>query len=277
MPKAKYLNTHAPTLGAHGAKYWAQKGWTKSQLNLSNKFAMTQPHFHKLKAGIPVVSHKRGTRKQLLMEEEIPDGWWYNRKQGSNAYGHWEDNSDPYHHIEGFSTFDDHGDGTGVEHVYYRSADRSALLGPWRVVASHAAYAVDNRPASAVAIRAPTQTIAGPTVLPRTPTPAPQRRDLPNVPGATYPPAPSTAPSVRGSSWKSGARSVPFSYAPFRGFNSAQRAPARRSARSVRYADLYPKERICVRDYPGGWAAFKLLPYATQIATLKRCTSARRY
>jgi len=100
---------------------------------------------------------------------------------------------------------------------------------------------------------------------------------LPDVPGATYPPAPKPTPPVRSAGWKSGASSVPFSYAPFRGFNSAQRPPARRSARSVRYADLYPKERICVREYPGGWAAFKLLPYATQIATLKRCTSARRY
>lgn len=80
-----------------------------------------------------------------------------------------------------------------------------------------------------------------------------------------------TVPSTSGNS-------ASFSYAPFRGFNQSSKSTGkRRATSSLRYSDLYPNERECVRTKLGGWAKFKLLPYSQQISSLRACLRASRY
>lgn len=282
MPKAKYVDPGLPNGPAMSMKKWQATHGVNT-----NDLIMSAPAFHRLKASIPAVNlQKRGGGNRRHMEDlELREGQYDAFKRDGHYTNYWENNSRWDHHEEGFTIRRDMGD-YYIDTDYKRYADRSSLLGGWTVTSGASIYRVEKpsavstyvapRPSSPPRTRAdqrPSWTEA--PAAQQYGTAPPVRLDLPDVPGATYPPQASAAP-VRSYPSKS-RNSAPFSYAPFRGFNQPRKPAAKRGARSLRYSELYSYERKCVRDKLGGWAAFKLLPYSQQISALRACTRSSRY
>jgi len=271
-----------------GGKGSISKAMLKSEWHQQGILA--SPHFHRLKPSIPVVS-ARSKRSQDDLQIVDDEEFLRNKDPLHGGYNYWEDHRSSTHHEEGFDRIETDRFGNTVVYRYRRLSDRPNALMPWATTVYRSvvqrSVADENRnftpsppaqrPVSApVTLPRPTQapSIPAPTV---TVLPSPQpRRDLPNVPGATYPPETRPA-SVSSRVYGSRGNTASFSYAPFRGFNQPRGSAPKRRGRTLRYADLYPNERKCVNEKLGGWASFKLLPYSQQISALRTCLRSSSY
>jgi len=271
-----------------GGKGSISKAMLKSEWHQQGILA--SPHFHRLKASIPVVT-ARSKRNQDDLQIVDDNEFLYYKDQLQGGYNYWEDHRSSTHHEEGFDRIETDRFGNNTVYRYRRLSDRSSFLQPWTTTVYRSVIqrsAADENRNFTPAPQAQRPAVA-PVVLPRptqapsvpahtvTVLPSPQpRRDLPNVPGATYPPE-TRPPTVSSRVYGSRGNSTPFSYAPFRSFNQPRGSAPKRRGRTLRYADLYPNERKCVNEKLGGWASFKLLSYSQQISALRTCLRSSRY
>jgi len=299
MPHAVRVNpiTGAPTTKKQfkhrteseaGGKGSISKAMLKAEWHQQGILA--SPHYHRLKASIPVVAPRS---KRNEAEHEIVDDneFLYYKDQLHGGYSYWEDHRSSTHHEEGFMRAETDRFGNTTQYSYRRISNRASYLSPWdtTVYRSVVGRSVADENRNFTPSPQPQRPAQAPVVLPRptqapsipahtvTVLPSPQpRRDLPNVPGATYPPETRPA-SVSSRVYGSRGNTAPFSYAPFRSFNQPRGSAPKRRGRTLRYVDLYPNERKCVNEKLGGWASFKLLPYSQQISALRTCLRSSRY
>jgi len=240
------------------------------------------PKFHRIK---PVVAPPSSNRKRVGHELEIvsDEEFLRNKDLLHGGRNYWEDHSNPTIHREGFDRTVQDGPDHYTTYRYLRISHRPNAIVPWAVTVYREAIDAGStwQPSTPTPVSAPAE---GPRPLspPRARadqrpswTEAPSAQQYGTVPAVTFTPRPvSGAPPTRAAG---AGNSAPFSYAPFRGFVKSG-GKARRSSRTpsrLRYSDLYPYERECVRTKLGGWAAFSKLPYSQQIAALRRCRRPR--
>jgi len=275
---------------AGGGKGSVAKSLLKSEWHQQGIVA--SPHYHRLKASIPVVSARtKRTQDDLQIVDDNEFLYYKDPLQG--GYNYWEDHRSSTHHEEGFDRIETDRFGNSTVYRYRRLSDRSSFLQPWSTTVYRsvvqrgsadpsANFTPTSRPPApnyyTPAVAQAPRPRASPTIPPHNVTvlsTTPQLA-LPDVPGATYPPE-TRPPSVSGRVYGPRGNSAPFSYAPFRGFNQPGGSAPKRGGRSLRYADLYPNERKCVAEKLGGWASFKLLPYSQQISALRTCLRSSSY
>jgi len=243
-----------------------------------NDTILAIPHYHTPK---PPVEPPRTLRPKRVEGDLrlVDDSEFLFRKDPlQGGYGYWEDHRDDLFHKEGF----DYKEWDAPDHYtvyrYVRYSRRQNLLHGWTTYVYRQAVGSGFTPSEFTP--APPPSASAPVQTPRPPanvpvTVAPSNQGYGTVPPVTFTPRANDPPRAAGAGRDAGG----FSYAPFRGFVQQPRKPARRGSGVVRsrlrYSDLYPRERVCVRTKLGGWAAFSKLPYSQQIVALRRCLRAR--
>lgn len=265
------------TTNNYGVK--PSKEQLKSEWRMQGILAV--PHFRELKPALSAALNNRTKRRNdtlLLTDEE-----WLADKSDPNSRNYYEDHSRWDYHFESFER--DVTVGNVIEHrLYERRSSRSARLAPWSVTPSYTVVSRQYIPSGNSSVAAPR--FPGMPMANRDPPsfPAVGIRDVPgpqsSIKERPVYRSPAYVPSSVSRQPLSSASgdSASFSYAPFRSFNQPLVSARKRRATSpLRYSDLYPNERECVRTKLGGWALFKLLPYSQQISALRTCLRSSRY